>query len=48
MKRQPSEWENILANEATEKRINLQNIKIAYAAQYQIKKTSQSESGEKT
>ena len=47
MKRQPSEWENILANKATEKRINLQNIKIADAAQYQ-KKKSQSENGGKT
>ena len=26
VKRQPSEWEKIIANEATDKRINLKNI----------------------
>ena len=38
MKRQPSEWEKIFANEATDKRINLQNIQAAQAAQYQKNK----------
>ena len=37
-KRQPSEWEKIFANEATDKRINLQNIQAAHAAQYQKNK----------
>ena len=37
VKRQPSEWEKI-ANEATDKRINLQNIQAAHAAQYQKNK----------
>ena len=38
VKRQPSEWEKIIANEATEKRINLKNIQAAHAAQYQKNK----------
>ena len=33
MKRQPSEWEKIFANEATNE-INLQNIQTAHTAQY--------------
>ena len=32
-KRQPSEWEKIFANEATDKRINLQDLQAAHAAQ---------------
>ena len=32
VKRQPSEWEKIIANEATD---NLRNIQTAHAAQYQ-------------
>ena len=39
MKRQLSEWEKIFANEATDKRINHQNIQAAHAAQ--IKKNKQ-------
>ena len=38
LKRQPSEWEEIFANEATDKRINLQNIQSTHAAQYQKNK----------
>ena len=34
MKRQPSEWKKIFANESKD-RINLQNIQAAHAAQYQ-------------
>ena len=45
-KRQPSEREKIFANEATDKRINLQNIQAAHVAQYQ--KTIQSQNGQKT
>ena len=37
VKRQPSEWEKVFANEATD-RINLQNIQAAHAAQYQKNK----------
>ena len=37
MKRQPSKWEKIFANEATD-RINLQNIQAAHAAQYRKNK----------
>ena len=38
VKRQSSEWEKIITNEATDKKINLQNIQAAYAAQYQKNK----------
>ena len=34
MKRQPSKWEKIIANEATDK-IKLKNIQAAHAAQFQ-------------
>ena len=37
VKRQPSEWKKIIANERTVK-INLQNIQAAHAAQYQKNK----------
>ena len=37
IKTQPSEWEKIFANEATD-RINLQNLQAAHAAQYQKNK----------
>ena len=35
VKRQPSEWEKIIANEATDKTTNLKNIQATYAAQLQ-------------
>ena len=35
VKRQPSEWEKIIANEATNKKINLKNIQAAPAAEFQ-------------
>ena len=38
MKIQPLEWEKIIANEETDKRINLQNIQAAHATQYQKNK----------
>ena len=38
VKRQPSEWEKIMANETTDKELNLQNIQAAHAAQYQKNK----------
>ena len=41
VKRQPSEWEKIIANEATDKQLNilyLKNIQATYAAQLQKNK----------
>ena len=35
VKRQPSEWEKIIANEATDKRINLKNVQATLAMQFQ-------------
>ena len=35
MNRQPSEWEKIIANEATDKEINLKNMQATPAAQFQ-------------
>ena len=48
MKRQPSEWEKVIANEATEKRINLKNIQAAHAAQYQKNKQPNQKMGQRT
>ena len=48
VKRQPSEWEKIIANEATEKRINLKNIQAAHAAQYQKNKQPNQKVGQRT
>ena len=44
MKRQPSEWEKITANEATD----LKNIQAAHAAQYQKNKQPNQKMGQKT
>ena len=38
VKRQPSDWEKIIANEKNQQRTNLQNIQAAYAVQYQKNK----------
>ena len=38
MKRQPSEWEKIKANKATDKELISKNIQAAHAAQYQKNK----------
>ena len=48
VKRQPSEWEKIMANETTDKRINFQNIQAAHTTQYQENKQPNKKSGEKT
>ena len=45
VKRQPSEWEKIIANEATDKRINLQNIQAAHAVQNQKNKQTNQKVG---
>ena len=38
VKRQPSEWENIIAKEATDKELISKNMQAARAAQYQKNK----------
>ena len=38
MKRQPSEWEKIIANETIDKGFNFQNIQAAHTTQYQKNK----------
>ena len=38
VKRQPSEWEKIIANEATDKQLISKNIQVTYAAQFQKNK----------
>ena len=43
VKRQPSEWEKIIANEATDK-----NIQAAHAAQYQKNKQPSQKMGQRT
>ena len=47
VKRQPSEWEKIIASEATD-RINLKNIQAAPAAQYQKNKQPNQKMGQRT
>ena len=47
MKRQPSEWEKIIANEATDG-INLKNIQAAHAAQFQKNKRPNQKMGQRT
>ena len=47
VKRQPSEWEKMKANEATD-RINLKNIQAAHAAQYQKNKRPNQKTGQRT
>ena len=44
VRRQLSEWEKMIENEAMDKEFNLQNIKATLAAQFQ-KHTTQSKSG---
>ena len=41
VKREPSEWEKIIANEATDKELILKNIQAAHASQFQKNKTNQ-------
>ena len=38
VKRKPTEWEKIIANEATDKTTNLKNIQATPAAQFQKNK----------
>ena len=48
MKRQPSEWEKIIANKPTNRGINFQEAQTARAAQYQEKTNSPIKAGHKT
>ena len=48
VKSQPSEWEKIIANEATDKKINLKNIQAANAAQFQKNKRPNQKMGQRT
>ena len=45
MKRQPTKWEKIFANEVTDKGLISKIYKTAHAAQYQKKQTTQSKNG---
>ena len=47
VKRQSSEWEKIIANKATEKKINLKNIQATPAAQFQKSKRPNQKNGSK-
>ena len=48
VKRQPSEWEKIIANETTGQRINFQNIQAAHTTQCQKNKHPNQKVGKKT
>ena len=48
VKRQPSEWEKIIANEATDKEFNLKNIQATPAAQFQKNKRPNQKMGQRT
>ena len=48
VERQPSEWEKIIANQPTDKKINLKNIKAAHAAQYQKNTQPNQKVGQRT
>ena len=48
VKRQPSEREKIIANEATDKQLNLKNILATYAAQFQKNKWLNQKMGQRT
>ena len=49
VKRQPSEWEKIIANEATDKQTtNLKNIQTTSAAQFQKNKLPNQKMGQRT
>ena len=48
VKRQPSEWEKIIANEATDKELMLKNIQETSAAQFQKNKQHNQKMGQRT
>ena len=47
MKRQPSEWEKIIANGTTDKGLISQNIQAAYATQYHKNKQANQTVGQR-
>ena len=47
VKSQPSEWEKIIANEATDKELISKNIQAAHEAQYQKNKRPNLKMGQK-
>ena len=47
VKRQPSEWEKIIANEATDEKTNLKHIQVTPAAQFQKHKQLNQKNGPK-
>ena len=47
VKRQPSEWDKIIANETTDTGLILKNIQVAHTTQYQKNKQPNQKSGEK-
>ena len=47
VKKQPSGWEKIIANETTDERINFQNIQAAHTTQYQKDKQPNQKVGKK-
>ena len=47
MKRQLSEWEEIIANETTDKGLSFKNIQAAHTNQYQEKKQSNQKVGKR-
>ena len=47
VKRQPPEWEKIIANETTGERINFQNTQAAHTTQYQKNKPSSQKVGKR-
>ena len=47
VKRQPSEWEKIIANEKTDKRINFQNMQATHTNQYQKNKQPNQKMGKR-
>ena len=48
MKRQPSEWEKIIANEATDEQLILKNIQETPAVQFQKNKVPNQKMGQRT
>ena len=48
MKRQPTEWEKMFANNISDKGLISQNIQTAHGAQYQKKQKTQSKNGQNT
>ena len=48
MKRQPTDWEKLFANDATTKGLTFQNAETAHTALYQRNKQPNQKNGQKT